>query len=443
MSATPVVTAPVTPSSEGESRATAWGFTGLLVSLYVVNWADKAVLGLAAQPLMQELGLSASQIGLLGSAFFLTFTVGGFTAGLLNRWGSLKWILALLAIGWSVAMLPVILSATFAVLLGSRMLLGFLEGPSSAIVHTAVYTWHPVEKRGVPSACITAAASIAKIAIAPALAILMAAQGWRAAFVVLAVVGVVWTLVWLPTWRVGPHGSDKSTKAAAATQAETGTETAEPTAPWGKVFTTPTFVFGALAVMSMYALVSVVLTFLPSFFEVGLGYSQVQAGTMFGLPSIASLVVMAILSFTGDRLISRGASSRVLRGIVPATGLLVCGLALTTLPWISTPIVAVAVVSIGYAFGAAIFPLFNSAISQIVRPGQMAGTLGVFLALMAIGGLVAPYATGLIVDAAATPLEGYELAFQVFGIVAAVAAVGALIAVNPERDQARLAAVER
>lgn len=443
MSATPVVTAPVTPSSEGESRATAWGFTGLLVSLYVVNWADKAVLGLAAQPLMQELGLSASQIGLLGSAFFLTFTVGGFTAGLLNRWGSLKWILALLAIGWSVAMLPVILSATFAVLLGSRMLLGFLEGPSSAIVHTAVYTWHPVEKRGVPSACITAAASIAKIAIAPALAILMAAQGWRAAFVVLAVVGVVWTLVWLPTWRVGPHGSDKSTKAAATTQAQTGTETAEPTAPWGKVFTTPTFVFGALAVMSMYALVSVVLTFLPSFFEVGLGYSQVQAGTMFGLPSIASLVVMAILSFTGDRLISRGASSRVLRGIVPATGLLVCGLALTTLPWISTPIVAVAVVSIGYAFGAAIFPLFNSAISQIVRPGQMAGTLGVFLALMAIGGLIAPYATGLIVDAAATPLEGYELAFQVFGIVAAVAAVGALIAVNPERDQARLAAVER
>jgi sugar phosphate permease len=443
MSATPVVTAPATPPSAGESRATAWGFTGLLVALYVVNWADKAVLGLAAQPLMDELGLSASQIGLLGSAFFLTFTVGGFTAGLLNRWSSLKWILVLLALGWSVAMLPVIVSATFAVLLFSRMLLGFLEGPSSALIHTAVYSWHPTEKRGVPSACITAAASIAKIAIAPALAILMAAQGWRAAFVVLAVVGVVWAVIWLPTWRVGPYGSDKSTRAAAAAATDSGAETVEPTAPWVKVFTTPTFLFGALAVMSMYALVSVVLTFLPSFFEVGLGYSQVQAGTMFGLPSIASLVVMAVLSFSGDKLISRGATSRVLRGIVPAAGLLVCGLALTTLPLISTPIIAVAVVSIGYAFGAAIFPLFNSAVSQIVRPGQMAGTLGVFLAVMAIGGLIAPYATGLIVDAAATPLEGYELAFQVFGVAAAVAAVGALLAVNPERDRARLAEVER
>jgi hypothetical protein len=38
---------PVSPA--GESRAKAWGFTGLLMFLYVVNWADKAVLGLVAQ----------------------------------------------------------------------------------------------------------------------------------------------------------------------------------------------------------------------------------------------------------------------------------------------------------------------------------------------------------------------------------------------------------
>ncbi len=41
----------------------------------IVNWADKAVLGIVAQPLMEELGLTASQVGLVGSAFFLTFAV--------------------------------------------------------------------------------------------------------------------------------------------------------------------------------------------------------------------------------------------------------------------------------------------------------------------------------------------------------------------------------
>lgn len=95
-------------------------------------------------------------------------------------------------------------------------------------------------------------------------------------------------------------------------------------------------------------------------------------------------------------------------------------------------------VSVGYGFATSVFPMFNAAISEICPPRQTAGTLGVFLALMAIGGLIAPYATGVIVDAAATPAAGYATAFQILGIVAAVAAVGALIFANPERDKARV-----
>lgn len=35
--------------------------------LYIVNWADKAVYGLVAQPLAEELGLTSSQIGFIGA----------------------------------------------------------------------------------------------------------------------------------------------------------------------------------------------------------------------------------------------------------------------------------------------------------------------------------------------------------------------------------------
>lgn len=435
MSASKVSSAvPVHEAPGGDTRVTAWSFTVLLVALYVVNWGDKAVLGLAAQPLADELGLSASQIGLVGSAFFLTFTVGGFFAGLLNKWMTLKWALALLAIGWSLTMLPIVLSATFSVLLATRMLLGLLEGPSSALLHTALYSWHPREKRGLPSACLTAAASIAKIVLAPGLAVLAAAYGWRSMFVVLAVAGLVWLVVWLPSWKVGPHGDDRS---APATD-EGGAQVPGSKVPWSKVLTAPTFLGGMLAVLGMYALVSVVLTWLPSYFELGLGYSRVQAGIMFGFPSIASIVIMFLLTGVSDRLIARGATSRVLRGVVPSVGLLVCGIAMALLPVIGIPWVAVVVVSVGYAFGSSIFPLFNSGLSEIVPPRQLAGTLGVFLAVMSIGGLLGPYVTGLIVEAAASPAEGYARAFQVFGIVAIIGAVIALFTVNPERDKARL-----
>lgn len=420
---------PVPVSSAGESRAKAWGFTGLLMLLYTVNWGDKAVFGLVAQPLAEELHLTSSQIGLIGSSFFLVFTIGNLFAGLLNRWMTLKWSLAILAIGWSFAMLPVVFSATFSVLLVSRMLLGLLEGPSSPIVHTALYSWHPREKRGVPSACITACASIAKIAIAPVLAIVVANYGWRAAFWALAISGLVWLLLWLPTWAPGPYGDDKRQATSAPD---------EPSVPWTKVILSRTFLGGALATMSMYALVTVVLTWLPSYFENGLGYSRVQAGAMFGLPSIASLVAMFAMTGISDRLISRGATSRVLRGIVPAVALLVCGASMVLLPSISLPAAAVAVVSVGYAFGAGIFPQFNAAIAEIVPPRQLAGTLGVFMALLSAGGIYGPYLTGLIVDQAANPAAGYAQAFQVFGAMVLVGGLAALLWVNPERDAARL-----
>ena len=416
-----------------ESRSKAWGITLVLVLLYIINYGDKVVLGLVAQPLKDELGLTASQIGLAGSVFFLAFTVGGFFAGLINKWVTLRWALALLALAWAACMLPMVVAAGFAVLLVSRFALGLMEGPASALIYTATYSWHPMEKRSLPGACIGSAASLSKIAIAPALALAIVVWGWRAAFIVMAVVGVVWCVIWLLTWSEGPHGERRDAGPAAS---------GDPQQPrkvgWTSIFRTPTFLGGVAAAFAMYALLSVVLTWLPSYFEVGLGYTRLQAGTMFGFPSIAALVTMFGSSFISDRLMSRGASARIVRGVLPGTGLLLCGLALVTLPYIGTPALVVVVVSVGYGMGSMIFPLLFAAISQICPKPQLAGTLGVFMAVMSLGGIIGPYLTGKIVDAAASPAAGYAHAFQVFGAIAVVGAVLALLAVNPERDACRV-----
>lgn len=273
---------PDTLAPGAESRRRAWGLTALLVTLYVVNYADKAVLGIIAQPLREELGLTSSQIGLVGSLFFLAFTIGGFGAGLINRWMSLRWALVLLALCWAVAVLPLVVSATFAVLVISRMFLGFAEGPSAALVHTAAYSWHPVAKRGLPGAMLAGAASIAKIAIAPALALVTVSLGWRAALVCLTIAGALWCVIWLAAWKDGPYIGGKNAKVTA--------EAAEDAVPYARIFTTRTFISAVFLVMSVYALVTVVLTWLPSYFEVGLGYSRLQAGSMFAFPSIAGLI---------------------------------------------------------------------------------------------------------------------------------------------------------
>jgi len=52
-----------------------WVMIFLLLGLGVINFADKAVLGLAAVPIIRELHLSPAQYGLVSGSFFLLYAL--------------------------------------------------------------------------------------------------------------------------------------------------------------------------------------------------------------------------------------------------------------------------------------------------------------------------------------------------------------------------------
>ena len=62
----------------------AWLVAALLALLMLVNFLDKVVIGLVAVPMSAELGLTATEFGLIGGAlhwfFALSAVVGGFMA---------------------------------------------------------------------------------------------------------------------------------------------------------------------------------------------------------------------------------------------------------------------------------------------------------------------------------------------------------------------------
>ncbi|MGW6458879.1 MFS transporter [Streptomyces sp. NPDC055078] len=417
------------PPARGKPRRTAWNLTGLLVLLYVLNASDKAVFGLIAPSLSEEFQLSSAQIGLTGSIFFLAYAVGGFFAGPLNRMMSLRWSIAILALSWGAVMLPLVVWATFAVLLLSRLALGFTEGPTSALLHTAAYSWHPPERRGLPGALITAGSTVAKIAVVPGLAFVLAHHGWRATITVLAAATVLWCVPWLVKWRPGPYLTVSKHAPAADGAADAGT------VPWRRILTTRTFVASAFVAISAYILLTVVLTWLPSYFENALGYSRLRSGTMFALPSVVGLITLTGGSLLSDRAVARGRPIRLVRVILPCVAVIVSGLLLISLPWLGSAPLAVAAVSLSYGLVIVIFPLINAAIVETCPPGQIAGTLGAFIAIQSIGGVVGPWATGLILDASASKVDGFTTAFQLIGLVSAICAVVAIIAVDPVRDR--------
>ena len=123
-----------------------WFMTFSLLFLMMLSWADKAVLGIAAVPLMKQLGITPEQFGLVGSAMFLTFGVAQIVAAPIANKVSSKWILLVLCLLWSVAQVPILLFASLPALWASRLLLGAGEGPLAPVLMHGIYKWFPAEE---------------------------------------------------------------------------------------------------------------------------------------------------------------------------------------------------------------------------------------------------------------------------------------------------------
>ena len=59
----------------------AWTATALLFFYMLINFADKAIVGLAAVPIMKEVNLTPKEFGLVGSSFFLLFSLSAILVG--------------------------------------------------------------------------------------------------------------------------------------------------------------------------------------------------------------------------------------------------------------------------------------------------------------------------------------------------------------------------
>ena len=239
----------------------AWAVASMLFAYMLINFADKAVVGLAAVPIMQELELSPKQFGLLGSAFFLLFSFSGVLVGFIANRRPTRLILLLLALSWALVQFPMLFSVGFTTLLACRILLGMGEGPAAAVATHAVYKWFPDEKRTIPTALLSQGSAFGVIIALPALNWVIVHYTWHHAFGVLGVIGLIWAAAWYVIGREGPL-RDPPALANAADRV-----------PYAKLLLSRTFIGSALACFGAYWSLSLGLTWATPFIVKGLGYS--------------------------------------------------------------------------------------------------------------------------------------------------------------------------
>ena len=144
----------------------AWVVIGLLFLLNAISNIDKAVIGFASVPIMEELKLTPEQWGIVGSVFFLLYSLSAVLGGVLaDKFGTRIVIVGMVVI-WSLVQFSTLFVSSFAFLLVTRIILGMGEGPSYSLAMTAASQWLPKEKRGIGLSIVSIGSPIG-VAILP------------------------------------------------------------------------------------------------------------------------------------------------------------------------------------------------------------------------------------------------------------------------------------
>lgn len=427
-------------SARPASHRRAWLIAALLFLFAIVNYAAKAVLGLAAKPLSAELGLSSTQYGVISSAFFLVFCLASVAGGLLADRMPARWLLLGMAVIWAVSQVPIVVGAGFGVILASRAVLGAAEGPAAPVAIHLLYKWFPPESRNLPSALLIAAAPLGVVLAAPMLGSLITGYGWRSAFVAVTVAGLLWSVAW---FFFGHDGEEPDTAAPTAVQDEQRQVTAaEKTSGvgYGTLMRTGTFLSNLAASFGAYWAMALLLAFVPAYLEDVLGYDTAEASRTVALPWTLAAAVVLVSAVLIPWLLRRGVPDRLASNGVSVIAAALAGLALLGLAYGPAGWFRILCLTLGFSLAAVVFPVALTSLGRLTPERLRGGTLGIYAAMYSFGAVIAPLVTGKLLDSRGHTAAAYNTAFLISAVLLLVGAAAVALFNHPERDRDRILA---
>jgi ACS family hexuronate transporter-like MFS transporter len=174
-----------------------WWIVWTLFGSTVINYISRQTFSVLAPVITHELHLSHSDLSKVFSAFQISYAAMGLIGGVLLDIIGTRLGLTLAVIWWSIVSMLTGLANSVLSFSAFRFLLGMGEGSNWPGASKAVAEWFPAKERGVAVAIFDSGSSVggavATITV-PWVAILL---GWRFAFVLSGILGLLWLAVWL------------------------------------------------------------------------------------------------------------------------------------------------------------------------------------------------------------------------------------------------------
>lgn len=195
----------------------------VLLLIYVVNFIDRQVINILAEPIKNELHLLDWQLGLLsGFAFGLVYTILGFPLARAADRGNRVWIISGCLAAWSGFTAVCGLAQNFIQLVGARAGVGIGEAGCTPTSHALIADYTPRDKRASALAFYAMGTPIGSLLGLAIGGFLSDYFGWRIAFLVAAAPGLVLAVLALFTLKEPRRLIAKATAQATESMATFG-----------------------------------------------------------------------------------------------------------------------------------------------------------------------------------------------------------------------------
>ena len=390
-----------------------WTIVALLSSSIAINLIDRQVLSVLAPILSDELRLSATQYAYITASFQLGMMAGQVPVGaFIDRIGT-RTGLAAIFIAWSMVGGAHAFAAGLLGFVALRFLMGLSECGNYTAGIKAIAALFPAATRASAGGFFNAGAQFGSIVATPLVVFIATHLGWRLAFLVPAVIGLLWLIPWLAFF---PKTAGAAQGVATASEGDR--------VGFGQLIRNRK-VLGLFLIRVFSGPITTLYWFwLPLYLRTGRAMSFAMIGILGWLPNLFGMSGNVLGGLLTDRLVATTGSTDLGRKLAftGAFGLSALSMAM---PFVENDYVALALMGLALFGNQWVAATYIGTVGDVV-PHEVAGRVNglagfgdsasVLLAQLAIGVLVDRYSfTPVFVGAGLFPLLALASVVVVLG----------------------------
>ena len=420
------------------SKRQAWFAFAMTFALMMFDYIDRQVIVSLFPHIKSEWNLSDKQLGSLVSIISIVVGVGGIPVALVaDRVSRVKSIVVMSTV-WSLATISCMFTANFGQLFAARAVVGAGETGYGSVGAALIATLFPKRLRSAVLGAFFAAASLGAVLGVVLGGVIAAHWGWKAAFGVVGVPGLVLALLYLfvrdyKTVALTPKVSQVSQVSQASRQSLGGTLKHI----FGTLARTRTLLWACIAGAMQLVTMSAVTAWLPSFLNRFHGMTPAAAGKQTALVILVSAVGVIFWGIVVDRLARRQPHNKL-----PALSVLCVATAVIFMIAFGGSYTGDAqfkLIVFGGFFMTSIMGVITGIAMDVIHPGMRSTGAAVLAVILNLLGLaVGPFLTGVLSDK-----WGLQQALAIVPLASILAAVLFLIAMRTyDADVARISDVK-